>query len=138
MNKLLALKTKNIFLVLYSILVGLVFRSQKVLAQTCVDEPDQASCESTSGCIWTESGCARADVNALGDYIANLYNNYLLPVGSVIAVGMLVYAGIKYTTSSGNPDKIAEAKDVFVNTLIGLVVLLLAGLILALINPNQI
>jgi hypothetical protein len=49
---------------------------------------------------------------------------------------MLIYAGIRYTTSGGNPDQIADAKDIMISTIIGLVVLTLGGLILALINPS--
>ncbi len=73
---------------------------------------------------------------ALSVYINRLYDPYLLVLGYTMAVGMFVYSGIIYTTSSGNPEKIAHAKDMFVNTLIGLAVLLLGGLILSLINPN--
>ena len=112
-----------------------IFFASKVLAQSCTGQ-DRTSCESTSDCMWTEAGCVSGNKAALADYINNLYSSYLLPIGTVIAVGMFIYAGIKYTTSSGSPDKISEAKEIFVTTLIGLVVLLLASLIIALINPN--
>lgn len=84
----------------------------------------------------TEVGTVPGSEHALANFIDNIYD-IILPVGMAIAVAMIVYAGIKYTTSSGNPDKIAEAKEIFVSTLVGVIVLLLAGLILSLINPNM-
>ena len=96
---------------------------------------DKTSCEGEAGCHWTDVGCISKTKNALQEYIDHIYDIALV-VGGVAAVAMLVYAGIKYTTSGGDPAKITEAKDIAVSTIIGLVVLLLAGLIIALINPN--
>ncbi|MFC1656377.1 pilin [Patescibacteria group bacterium] len=123
-----------------SVYIGLLainffYLSSKVSAVTCGGE-NKTSCENNSSCHWTDAGCIPKDSTALDVYLTNIYY-ILLPVGGLIALGMLVYAGIMYTTSSGNPEKINKAKEVAVNTIIGLVVLMLAGWILALINPNQ-
>ena len=125
---------RKISSIFYLFGIYLVFFATKVFAQ-CTNQSTRIDCEN-AGCLWTEGGCVSGSRNALGEYIQNIYTHYAIPIGLAIGVGMLVYAGIKYTTSSGNPEQIAEAKDIAVSTIIGLVVLLLAGLILSLINPN--
>jgi hypothetical protein len=53
----------------------------------------------------------------------------LCAVASVICVFFLVTGGMAYTTSSGHPEKLEHAKRVLKNALIGLLIVLAAGLI---------
>ena len=67
--------------------------------------------------------------------IANAY--YIaLGVGGLLAFGSIVIAGIKWTTSQGNPGTISDAKDQIVQALWGLVLLGGAFVILNTINPE--
>ncbi len=50
---------------------------------------------------------------------------------AVIAVIIIIIAGISYITSTGDPQKTARAKDTIVYAVIGLVVALLANIIVA-------
>jgi len=69
------------------------------------------------------------------DIIANAY--YIaLGVGGLLAFGSIVIAGIKWTTSQGNPGTISDAKDQIVQALWGLVLLGGAFVILNTINPE--
>ncbi len=75
------------------------------------------------------------------DYINSAYR-YSAVFGGLIAVLMLIYAGYRYMTSYGDPEKIADAKDIIEKSLLGLGLLIVAALILqtinpATINPNQ-
>ncbi len=59
------------------------------------------------------------------------YTNLIVPVGIVLAVVVIVYAGIVYASSQGQPDKLGLAKELIVGALIGLLILLSAGWIVA-------
>lgn len=68
------------------------------------------------------------------DYINSTYRFAAL-IGGLLAVLMLIYAGYRYMTSYGDPEKIADAKDIIEKTLLGLGLLIVAALILQTINP---
>lgn len=72
-----------------------------------------------------------------GAFVANFYQ-FALMIGGLLAFGMIVWGGVKYAASRGNPSAESDAKDRIYGALIGL--LLLAGvyLILFTINPNLI
>ncbi len=67
------------------------------------------------------------------EYIGDIYN-FSLKLGSAIVVLMMIYAGIKYMTSQGNPSVINEAKDIIIGSLSGLAFLILAYFILKTLN----
>jgi hypothetical protein len=50
----------------------------------------------------------------------------LLRVAGLAAIFFIIYAGIQYVTSQGNPDAAAKAKDTIINALIGLAVAVVA------------
>lgn len=53
----------------------------------------------------------------------------LTRVAALVAVGFVVYGGILYTTSEGDPQKTTEARHTLINALIGLVITVLAATI---------
>ena len=107
----------------------------KAFAQTCIGL-DQATCTAKdSGCMWTEAGCVSGSSHAFAEYIQNIYSTYAVPAGLALGVGMIVYAGILYINSGGDPQKVATAKEVMISTILGVLVLLLAGLILNTLAP---
>lgn len=50
----------------------------------------------------------------------------LLRIASLVAIGFVVFGGIKYTLSQGAPDKTKEAQSTIINALIGLVIAIIA------------
>jgi len=50
----------------------------------------------------------------------------LLRVAGIVAVGYVIYAGIKYITSQGSPDETAKAQSTLLNAIIGLAIALVA------------
>lgn len=70
-----------------------------------------------------------------GEYIAAFYF-YFVSIAGILAVVMMMYGGILYVISTGNQQKISEAKDVITSSLIGLLIALGSYAILLLINPN--
>lgn len=69
--------------------------------------------------------------------IANFYT-WALEIGALVALLVLIYGGIVYTTSAGNASRISEAKEWVFGALIGLFILFGSFLILNTINPELI
>ncbi|HOK35575.1 MAG TPA: pilin [Candidatus Pacearchaeota archaeon] len=61
---------------------------------------------------------------------------FALGVSGIVALGMIVYAGFKYFTSFGNPEKIKDAKDQILNAIVGLVILFISVILLNTLNPQ--
>ncbi|MFA5948446.1 MAG: hypothetical protein WC806_05800 [Candidatus Gracilibacteria bacterium] len=52
--------------------------------------------------------------------------NYFLTFLGIIAVLMIIYAGVTYVTAAGNDDAIGNAKKIITYSLVGLIVILLS------------
>ena len=55
--------------------------------------------------------------------------NIMLEVAAALAIIYIIYSGIMYITSAGNPDKVKKGSQGFFNGLIGIAVVVLAGYI---------
>ncbi len=99
---------------------------------TPVTSANAADCGSASGGINAGVNCANP-----GDSVPqNLFNgpnsvfttivNVLLFIIGAISVIMLIYGGIRYTTSGGNSANVTAAKNTIMYAIIGLVVAFLA------------
>ena len=67
------------------------------------------------------------------DVVINTIHWFIAMAGIVSAI-FVVYGGIAYTTSSGDPNKLQKAKQIITYALIGLVVVALAELITAFVS----
>ncbi len=70
-----------------------------------------------------------------GAFVSGFYN-FALMIGGVLAFGAIVYGGILYAASAGNPSKQSEGKEWVKSALLGLLLLAGSYLILYTINPN--
>ncbi len=52
-----------------------------------------------------------------------------IPWVLLVSVLMIIYAGYNYASSAGNPEKVKLAKDIIKYTIVGLIVIFLAGTI---------
>ena len=50
----------------------------------------------------------------------------VLRLAGLVAVGFIIYGGIQYVTSQGEPDKTKDAQQTIINALVGLVIAMLA------------
>lgn len=60
----------------------------------------------------------------------------LLRLGGLIAVAFVVYGGFKYITSQGEPDKTKNARQTIINSMIGLVISIIATAAVAFIGKE--
>ena len=82
------------------------------------------------GCV-DQNGIA--SLRCIPFVFGNIVYALLMFVGTV-AVILLVYAGIKFITSGGDPKKVAGARQIITYALIGLVLVISSFLIIALIS----
>jgi hypothetical protein len=67
--------------------------------------------------------------NTIQDLIKSIVNDILMPIGGVVAVLMIMYAGFLFVTAGGEPGKITKAKDALLWGVIGAAILLGAWVI---------
>ena len=60
----------------------------------------------------------------------------LLRIGGMVAVGYIIYGGIQYVTSQGEPDKTSHAQSVIINALIGLGITVISAAIISFIGNS--
>ena len=70
-----------------------------------------------------------------GVFIANFYQ-FALMIGGILAFGIVVYGGVKYMASAGNPSGQSDAKEWIEAALLGLLLLVGAYFILNVVNPQ--
>lgn len=73
----------------------------------------------------------------VGSLVTELYK-WAIPLGTALAVLVMIYAGYIYITSQGNPDSVKTAKDLIIGALVGLALIILAGVIMRNVIGGQI
>ncbi len=68
-------------------------------------------------------------------YLSGLYN-FLISIVGILAMAVIIYGGMRYLTSAGNPSSVEEAKDAITSAVIGLILALTSWVILSTINPD--
>ncbi len=71
----------------------------------------------------------------LGKLIAWLYY-FIIGISGFAAFLMIIFGGVQWLTSVGNPSQMGAAKDRITSALLGIVIILASWLILNTINPN--
>ena len=71
----------------------------------------------------------------LPSYVNYIFN-IALALGGLVAFGVLIWGGVLYLTSAGNPEQIGSAKKKLTSALSGLLILFAIYLILTTINPD--
>lgn len=82
----------------------------------------------------TDFGTFSGD-NAFTEYVVAVFN-WGSRIIELIAILMIVYAGYRYITSTGNPEQAQKAKNIIITAIASLLLVILAKLILHTINPN--
>lgn len=58
----------------------------------------------------------------------------LMRVGALVAVGFVIYGGIQFIISQGEPDKTNSARNTIINALVGLAITLLSAVLVSFIG----
>ena len=70
-----------------------------------------------------------------GAFVANFYQ-FALMIGGALAFGVVVYGGVRYMASAGNPSGQSDAKEWIGAALLGLLLLVGAYFVLNVVNPQ--
>lgn len=71
----------------------------------------------------------------LKELVSTIFN-FLLMIAGLAAFIMIIWGGVNYLTSAGDPSKMGDAKDQVFKALLGLVVMFASWMILNTINPQ--
>ena len=80
-------------------------------------------------------GAAATSASSPGVWVQSIYL-YALFISGLLAFGAIIYGGLKYATSRGNPSAESDARQWIWSALLGIVLLAGAYLILYTVNPN--
>lgn len=88
-----------------------------------------------SGAVLLDVAGGSVRSNMLGLYINAVYG-WLITAASIIAVVMMMIAGLQYATARGNTGQISDAQERMQNVVIGMLMLLGANSIMTFIDPS--
>ncbi len=61
----------------------------------------------------------------VNDLIANALTKYIIPMAAALAVGVIIYGGVQYITSGGDPEKTAKAKKTLLWAIVSVIIIVL-------------
>lgn len=101
--------------------------------------PETINCDTEVNCEdpAASGSCDNEGCDLIGKYVNPAITALSAMVG-IAAVASLIYAGIQYSTSSGDPQKVAEAKDRITKTLMAFVMYLFFFAFLQFLIPGGI
>jgi len=79
-------------------------------------------------------GMPTGDVS-LTQYLSTLYN-FLISIVGILAMGVIIYGGMRYMTSAGNPTVAEDAKETIMSAVYGLALALGSWLVINVVNPD--
>lgn len=62
---------------------------------------------------------------ANNDALTNVFNA-VLALGGAVAVAYIIYGGIKFSISNGDPAKVKEAREAIIYSVIGLIIVIIS------------
>lgn len=94
--------------------VAMATASDNALSEACSAVPDSPACNGET-----------QNSDRLGGIGRNIINTALFIVG-VLAVAMIVFAGLRYAMSSGDKKRVEQSKQILIYSVVGLIVALMA------------
>jgi len=125
---------KNSFKLAFCFLLLFLFLGANFVSALEIDYPNLPGVKSPQDFV-NDSSIASEDILSL---YAKYFFNLAIWIAGIIALGALIYGGIRYLTSTGKPDTMASAKDQITGVFFGLLLLLSSYLVLSILNPELI
>lgn len=93
-------------------------------------------CSSTSGLDDEQKIAAGCGTNKVAGEVANGILEFVIGLMGLVAVGVMLYGGVTYVTSTGDAGKVMKAKRTIIYGLVGLAVCLLAFAIVRFVSST--
>lgn len=90
---------------------------------------------SEGNCVTNDKGETSCTVNWIGEYVGGAYK-YAAGIAGILAVIVLMIAGILWLVSGGDATKIKQSKELIIGGISGLVLILCSYILLYQINPD--
>lgn len=74
------------------------------------------------------------DHDTINDLISSALVEYIIPAAAALAVGFVIYSGVLYIMSSGEPEKTAKAKKSLLWSIAGTILIVLSILIVEMVS----
>lgn len=110
------------------------FVVSKQTAKACGGVADMGFCLAAGSADIAVKIGKHSNFNNIAEYIKAFYT-YIIPIATIIAILMIIVAGVQWMVSGGNATVIGSAKKRIIGAISGLVLLALSFTILATINP---
>lgn len=118
-------KISALFLFLIFILVVFVMPLNAVLAQVAPQPGPGPVVQPQPGPgMGIPNPLAGAGIGSVNALVKAIIDNIVMPIGSVVIVLMIIFAGFQFVVAQGNMDKIKDAKNTFFFAVIGAAILL--------------
>lgn len=85
---------------------------------------------------WEESGCVQGGVATLACIPIVMQNiiNFLIAFAGVVCVFIVIFAGFKFVTSEGDPEKVANARKTGLYAAVGFILVIASFMIMNLLG----
>lgn len=116
-------------------MVGLVV-AQPALAADSICEDDMSGSGLSADQIKQLKDAAGCYTNTRVEPVINSVLKVVIGIVGVLAVGVMIFGGIMYVTSTGDAQKAYKAKNVIIYGIVGLVVAMLAFAIVSFVSQS--
>ena len=120
---------KLFVLMLLTIIVSLTFISaNNSLALSCSVNLKPSSKLALQGATELGGSCSGKTITAPGGLVTTIVN-VITYVAGVIVIFMIIFAGFRYVTSTGDANKVNSAKNTLIYAIVGIIIIVMAQVI---------
>lgn len=119
------LKTKNVIIILNVFFISFFLLSSILTPRNALAEDKYGLDQSASKVEAFKDQVINPKENFINDKIGSVIGIVLSFIGVVFLI-LMIYAGISWMTAAGNQEKVTKAKNLIINAIIGLIIVLSA------------
>lgn len=119
------LKTKNVIIILNVFFISFFLLSSILTPRNALAEDKYGLDQSASKVEAFKGQVSSTEENFINDKIGSVIGIVLSFIGVIFLI-LMIYAGISWMTAAGNQEKVTKAKNLIINAIIGLIIVLSA------------
>lgn len=119
------LKAKNVIIILNVFFISFFLLSSILTPRNALAEDKYGLDQSASKVEAFKDQVDSSEENFINDKIGSVIGIVLSFIGVIFLI-LMIYAGISWMTAAGNQEKVTKAKNLIINAIIGLIIVLSA------------